>query len=380
MVMWNDHNFRGSGNQLGVDVNLSTDTISSSVLYNRRWMFGLPLSGGFDFTVGWSKRKAAMNNTAPFWNGDEASAFPDGFASREEYINANRQPSAEFLMDFQQVNLSLGFSTGYRWTFPVGLFSLGGGLRVGMIHTMYDNGRPFDPALREGNNIWVPMNSVWTSLALDRRDIAFDPTSGYYLFSRFSINGILPKEREYYIRNETNAQYFIPLFNIPVSDDWSFRMTLGLYSGLSFIFAQPGRDLKIEDANRLAIDGMFTARGWGGAFREKGHAMWNNWVELRTPLVPNLLAWDFFFDAAGVAGTSEGQQQFTYFDNFDITNMRFSFGGGLRFTIPQLPFRLSLAKRFRVTDGQVQWQKGALFATDDPNSGLDPVLSISVSF
>jgi len=385
LLRYNDLNFRGSGNQLGVDVTAAPDTVSSSLLHNRRWIFGMPLSGGFDFTVQWSRRLTPMNNSAPFFHGNEPYAFPDGFTSWEEFVAANRLPPREFLMNFDQMYLSVGFSTGYRWFTPVGTFSIGGGIRGGIIQVTYDDHiyRPFDPALRAGNNQWTPMNSIWTSLSLDRRDLFFDPSRGYFLSTRFALHGLLTNEREHYVRNDNSAQLFIPLFNIPVSDNWSFRMTLGLHTGVSFILPQPGgRDLVIEDANRLAIDGMFIGRGWASEFRNKGHALWNNWIELRTPLVPGLLAWDFFLDAAGVPGTEEGQQIHSYFGggNFGIENMRFSFGGGLRFTIPQFPFRLSLAKRFTMDrNGNVEWVPGSLFR-NTWTGGLDPVLSIAVTF
>ncbi|MCL2192032.1 MAG: outer membrane protein assembly factor BamA [Treponema sp.] len=384
----NDINFRGSGNQFGFDVTASPQTVSSSVTYHQRWLFGLPLSGGFDFSVDWSRRLAAMNNSAPFFHGDEPFAFPDGFASFEEFVAAHRLPPREFLMGFHRTYISLGFSTGYRWFTPLGNFSIGGGIRGGLIRIAYDDAvyRPFDPALREGNNRWTPMNSVWTSVALDRRDLFFDPSRGYYLFGRMALHGLLDVEREQYMRSDVNAQLFIPLFNIPVSESWNFRMTLALHTGVSFIFPQPGgRDLIVEDANRLALDGMFIARGWGSEFRNKGHALWNNWVELRMPLVPGLLAWDFFFDAAGI---EDPELRGTYFKYFGLENMRFSLGGGLRFTIPQFPFRLSLASRFRVEDGNVRWQAGSLFRGSGFNPdtgrggfpGLDPVLSIAVTF
>ncbi|MCL2558384.1 MAG: outer membrane protein assembly factor BamA, partial [Treponema sp.] len=327
MASLNDINFLGSGNQFGFSVTASPDTARGSVMYNRRWLFGLPLTGGFDFSVDWSRRNTAMNNSAPFFNGDEPWAFPDGFVSREEYIAANRIPPNEFMMRFQQLSLSLGFSTSYRWMTPAGILSVGGGVRGGMIRVMYDDTiyRPFDPALREGNNTWTPITSVWTSLSLDTRDLFFDPTRGYFASTRMALNGILGNEREHYMRSDSNAQFFHTLFDIPVSDSWNFRMTLGLYAGLSFVFPQPGRDLSVEEANKLAIDGMFVARGWGSEFRNKGLLLWNNWAELRMPIVPRVLAWDFFLDAAGVE-TEEG----LYFSsgNFGIENMRFSLGGG----------------------------------------------------
>jgi len=402
LVKWNDRNFRGSGNQFGADVNASTDTASLSVNYNQSWMFGLPFSGGFDFTAQWAKRLAAMNNNPPFFNGDETYAYPDGFASRDEYNSANKLPPREFLMGYNQWYLSLGFSTGYRWFTPYGILGVGGGIRTGLLRNNYDDGiyRPFDPVLRERHNEWTPKNSMWTSISLDQRDLFYDPSKGYYLYERFGIYGILGRdrhgnaiEREYYLKNEIKAQYYLTLFNLPVTEKWNFKAVLAFHSGLSFIFKQPGRNRDslippIEDANQLSVDGMFVGRGWNTEFRYKGLVLWDNWVELRIPLVQGILAWDFFFDAAGVEasqqdidGTRMGIRGY-YFKkgNFTIDNMRFSFGGGLRFTMPQFPLRFSLAKRFRTYDGQFTWEQGSWFHTDNPASGIDPVISFAISY
>jgi outer membrane protein insertion porin family len=391
MAKWNDRNFRGTGNQLGSDINASFETASLSVNYNQRWIFGMPLSGGFDFTTQWAKRLAAMNNSPPFFNGDETYAFPDGFSSYQEYFAASKLPAQEFLMDYRQWYLSLGFSTGYRWLTPAGNFSVGGGVRTGIVQNTYNNDiyRPFDPALREGNNKWTPKNSVWSTLSLDQRDLYYDPSSGYYLFERFGIYGILGNvEREHYLRSDSKVEYYFTLFNFPITEKWNFKTILALHSGLSFIFKQPGRDAgsptpTVEEANKLSVDGMFIGRGWSSEYRVKGLTLWESWVELRFPIVQSLLAWDFFFDAAGVETiqgyyfgiNNEGQR------NFTIENMRFSFGGGLRFTLPQFPFRFSLAKRFRVIDGDFTWEPGSLFKNaKNRASGIDPVISFAITY
>jgi outer membrane protein insertion porin family len=397
LIKWNDRNFRGSGNQFGAELNGNVnDTASLSVNYNQRWMFGLPFSGGFDFTAQWAKRLAAMNNNPPFFNGDESYAYPDGFVSRGEYDTAYKLPPREFLMEYNQWYLSLGFSTGYRWFTPYGILAVGGGVRTGLVRNEYDDNiyRPFDPALRERHNEWTPKNSIWSTVSLDQRDIYYDPSRGYYAYERFGIYGLLGKdsngidvEREYYLRNDVKAQYFFTLFNIPVTEKWNFKGVLGFHSGLSIIFKQPGRDQdsltpSIEEANQLSVDGMFIGRGWSSEYRNKGLLLWDNWAELRIPIVPGVLAWDFFFDAAGVE-TVQGY----YFgingegkNNFTIDNMRFSFGGGLRFTMPQFPLRFSLAKRFRTSDGIFIWEQGSMFRSDDPGSGIDPVISFAISY
>jgi outer membrane protein insertion porin family len=162
---------------------------------------------------------------------------------------------------------------------------------------------------------------------------------------------------------------------------------MAFHSGLSFIFNQPGRETKIEEANRLSVDGMFVGRGWSMEYRNKGLLLWENWIEMRFPVVAGVLAWDFFFDFAGVEtvqgnyfGTYYDAAQEKYINNFTIDNMRFSFGGGIRFTMPQFPLRFSLAKRFRTKDGEFIWEPGTMFRTNDPGSGVDLVFSFAISY
>jgi len=364
LIQWNDRNLAGTGNQLGIEVNSSVvDSTSISVNYTHRYIFGIPLSVGFDFSVNFSNRWAPMDNQAPFFNGDEDKAYPDGFASYEEY-NTYKTPSAEFLMAYEQLYLSFGISTGYRWSTPLGIFGISGGIRIGGIINTYDSEiyRPFDPQLRKGSDGFVFRNSLWTALSLDQRDIFYDPSSGYYLYQRLGINGFFDAENEKYLRSDSRFQLFFTLWDVYVTDSWNFKGVLAFNAAVSILFRQPGdesKSLPILNSNKLAVDGMFNARGWN-EYGNKGLILLDTWVELRIPLVRGILAWDFFFDAAGVEskegfywGKNDGGTP-----NFGISNMRFSFGGGLRFTIPQFPIRISLGAGFRYDEqGNFRWRK-----------------------
>jgi len=396
MIKVNDRNLAGSGNELGAEINSSVvaDTSTFSINYLHRWIFGLPLSGGVDFSANYLKRLAAMNSGSypgnpGLWYGNETYAYPDGFYSYEEYQKNNFQPPRDYLMEYMQWYISMGFSTGYRWTTFLGNLSVNGGLRFGIVYNDYDDEiyRPLDPALRERNNMWTPKNSFWTSVSLDKRDIFYDPSSGYYLYERMGFYGIFKQEREHFIRSDTKAQVFFTLFNIPVTEKWSFKAVFGLHNGISVIFKQPGNgDLvpPIEESNKLSVDGMFVGRGWSSEYRKKGLLLLDNWAEIRFPIVPGILAFDLFFDAAAV----ESRQGYYFGDdnegnaNFSIDNFRFSFGGGFRFTIPQFPFRIGLAKRFRTVDKEFTWVPGALkFGDDDnPARGVDLVISFVLSY
>jgi outer membrane protein insertion porin family len=272
----------------------------------------------------------------------------------------------------------VGFSTGYRWSTFLGNLGVGGGVRVGIIYNSYNAGlyRPFDPTLRDYKGAWTPANSISASVSLDQRDIFYDPTNGYYGSQRFGFYGILPFEREHYLRSDTKAEYFISLLNLPVTENYSLKLIFGLHTGVSFILPQFASSRPIiEDANKLAVDGMFIGRGWINERLNRGEALWENWAELRWPFLPNILALDFFFDAAAVKETPEA-----FFREFRMEDMRFSFGGGLRFAIPQFPFRFLLAKRFKIENGQLKWQGGNLWGnSDDPASGIDFVISFALS-
>jgi len=380
-----DRNFLGYGNQVRAELNASTTTQSLSLEYSQRWLWDIPLSWGVDITLSHSKRHAAMNNGVNgfIFNGDEDKAFPDGFRDYDSYLSSSKIPPDEYLMEYQQWFVSLGLSSTYRWYTGLGTLGAGGGIRTGFIHNSYDDYvRPFDPVIRERNGIWTPVNSIWTILFLDKRDLYYDPSKGYYTSQRFSFYGLFPVELEHYIRSDTKAEIFFTLINARVTDNWNFKAVLGLHSGLSFIVPQFGRDEPIiEDANKLFVDGMFIGRGWYNERMNRGLALWENWAELRIPIVPSLFALDFFFDAALASGVYSSNMVLPaeFFSNLDAEHWRFSMGGGLRFTIAQFPFRFLLAKRFQVENGNVVFKSGNVFRqADDPTSGLDFVISFAI--
>ncbi|MDR2965435.1 MAG: outer membrane protein assembly factor BamA [Treponema sp.] len=398
MFEWTDKNIAGSGNELGISLNSTVvDSFDLSVNYLHRWVFGLPLSLGADLSASYKKRLATTDNNYR-WTGEvnEPYAFPDGFSSWEEF-RAYGNPAREYLMNYDQWYISVGLSTGYRWRVPpLGNIGVNGGLRIGWIYNSYDDIlRPFDPTLRARKDNWTPRNIFWLAFSLDQRDIFYDPSRGYYFNQRASLNGFFNEEVEHYVRTDSKFQIFHTLFDFPVkwTDSWSFKCVVAFHAGLSFILPQPWRgtdttQIPIEDASKLAIDGMFTGRGWGNdEYRKKGLLLLDSWVELRFPVVRGILAFDLFFDMAGVE-RKEGY----YFgnddegnSNFTLNNLRFSYGGGLRFTIPQFPIRLSLAKRFKFVDNKFEWQHGALFGGDWNNPseawmGMDLVISFAMSY
>ena len=74
----------------------------------------------------------------------------------------------------------------------------------------------------------------------------------------------------------------------------------------------------------------------------------------RIDVAKDVLTGVLFFDAAAL--WSEPADM----GSIEIDDFRFSFGAGLRFTIPQFPIRLYLGKAFQVIDGKVMWKDGDL--------------------
>ena len=386
LIQFTDRNFLGTGNQAQAEVNFSTAQQSVSLSYSQRWLKDIPLSWMADFSFSHSRRYTPMNNgPGPIFNGDEEGAFPDGFWSYDDYRDSGKLPPDEFMMEYQQWFISLGFSTTYRWQTKIGIVGAGGGLRTGFINNAYDEMmRPFDPVIRERNREWTPVNSIWGLAYLDKRDLYYDPSKGYYGSQRLGLHGFFNVELEHYIRSDTKAEVYFTLFDVPIKDKWAFKGVLMLHSGLSLIFPMFGRaNPVVEDASKLFIDGMFVGRGWYDARMDRGFALWENVAELRFPVVPGLLALDLFFDAVAAAssdgGYSSTQGAGDFFKNMAAENWRFSYGGGVRFTIAQFPFRFLLAKRFDIEHGHATHKPGGLFhSAKRPNSGLDFVISFAI--
>ncbi len=194
---------------------------------------------------------------------------------------------------------------------------------------------------------------------MDGRDVNFDPTKGWFLSDRLAWYGLLPAgflafapqwgETEFYLRSDLKAEQYFTLFNWNVTDSYSLKMVLMLYSQLSLQLPIPGTT--IGDTNKLYIDGMFTGRGWSIYNRIRGKTTWSNTVELRIPLIQNAISFDLFMDAATIKTDFND-----FFNDFtDKDDWYFSFGPGIRFSIPQFPLRLLLTNTFKLGDTDGQW-------------------------
>jgi outer membrane protein insertion porin family len=325
-----------------VDTSLSPDLQSLTLSYADSWLFGIPL--GFSVSGGVAHRNlTAVQNIY----------YPQ---------NTSSDTTASY-MNYQQLSFSLSLGVGRRWFPSFAILALRGGISSSLLRNFYDAAlfEPVDTTIAKYEANWGLRNTIWTSLSLDNRDINYDPSRGWFASQRISWTGLLPEpiESEYFLRMDTKGEFYLTLLNLPVTEKWNLKFVFMEYAGLSFLF--PPSPSMLGETSKLYVDGMFDGRGWMAyAYNRRGKAMFNNIMELRMPVMPGLFSLDFFFDIALVK-----DNQADLFTNARVEDLLFSFGPGLRFSLPQFPLRLLFSFSFKREDGQIKWlnSNGALNAT-----------------
>ena len=98
---------------------------------------------------------------------------------------------------------------------------------------------------------------------------------------------------------------------------------------------------------------MFNGRGWTELYKAtdvKGESLWNTQIELRMPIVNNILGLDFFHDA--IALKPDFNSMMT---DLSLNDFYFSFGPALRILMPQFPLHLLFAFRYQYDGNGFKW-------------------------
>jgi outer membrane protein insertion porin family len=374
LLKWSENNFLGRGDTVGVNLEISNLRQLVSLSFSEPWLFGKRWLGGvslnFEHAV---VRNVLEDMLFPRFNGDEAEAFPDYYDTYADYqaaINNGDNVPSQYTMDYTVWKMSLGLDTGYRYFTPLGWLGVRSGVSLGFERIEYNSilHRPFDPDVRAGEGVWKNVNKLGVTLYWDKRDYFLNPSKGFYLAQGATFALGLPIGSRDFIRTDSTAEGFLTLVEKQAGEKWKFRLVLAAHSALSFIlpeFWNAATGPTAITTDMLYIDGWNIARGW--PLVQDLKALWDNRLELRMPISEQLLWAVLFMDV--VAGYPEIQDM----SPLDIDSFYFSFGGGIRFSIPQFPIRLYLATRFKTENGRVAWQAGDLpiFGT-----GLDFVISI----
>lgn len=393
-VKWTDRNFRGTGQELSVGTELSTDVQSLSASFTERWLTDKRLSGTITASVSHeTTANVAQDIMNPVFKGDdyddgevpdpydghlvdrhtgEPSDDDDAITDYEYAIKHGIGIPEAYLMEYESWNVGLGLSLGYTWHLPIG--RIGSGAGYNFIRTWVDYNdsiyRPYNETVRENFNRWMTTNQLWTSVSWDTRDIVYNPSKGFYLKETLTYTGgILPSDRQY-IASTTKGQIFQQLFSIPLGEVFKFKMVLALGSSISVILNQLDDDIKVTTNELLYIDGLTMARGWDRVY--DGKVLWDNWVELRLPIFERYIWWDFFMTATGIWPERE------MFKDMTSEDFYCTLGGGFRLTIPGLPIGFYFVKRFQYDNhGNIDWQEGTLFKN---SMQLDFVIGFNQSY
>lgn len=360
-VSWSDRNFLGNGQTVGAETVFSPDSQNVSINFTEPRLFGFRWSGGIDISY-----KHEIN--------DSISQDIDGDGIVDNYPGADEDSTvnSDYKMTYESHYLSTGLSTGYTWYTRMGRLGLGTGIRAGIEYITYDDEvfRPFSSTIRENLNSWLYTDRWWTRASWDLRDITYDPTSGTILSETFTVAGILPTASSEYLKSVTRFDAYLTLLDIPVSDTYDFKSVFKFHTALSWLAPKPGGPAIDVETDGFYVDGMFVGRGWYP--ESDGQSLWDNTIELRFPVVKNILSLDFFLDVVGLWGSEED------FRNMEIQDFKFSLGGGLRLSNPQFPFSLYLVKKFNFDDdGSINWNPEPDY-TEFSGSALDLVISFGI--
>lgn len=333
-------NLLGEGKDVSTSVTVSKTEQSIDFTYAQGWIGNLPIT--------WSESLSfSHNNTYALTN----MFLPDMSLNQFYYYNA-----------YEGYSASLGTAFARRWTPDFAILTATAGMNNEVIDYIYDTDlyTPVDLGLSNFANRLGLSNSLFTSFSIDDRDINYDPTSGWFASQRFSWYGLLPVEKEFYLKSDTKLEGYLKLCDVPVSETWNLKLVLAGYSGLTMLF--PTKNSYVTDSSKVYIDGMFNGRGWTEAFKNggRGKLLWSNRVELRSPLVPGIVGLDLFHDIALITGEPEN----LFNGNIHKNDWYYSFGPGVRFLIPQFPLHLLFTWRYKVDDGKLHW--GTKADSSDP--------------
>lgn len=374
-VKWNDRNLGGRGQTLSTNVTLSPTEQSASVSFSEPWLLARRLAGSVSLSFKHSTETTAQDSIAPIFATED---IPDPYVSIDtasagdgEWDGSLSSIPDQYLMPYANWDMSLGFSTGYTFKQPVGDISIGGGFTSGIGMRSYDADRyrPYESDLRNANGAWRFYNKLFTRAYLNKLDFWYNPGSGYFASQRLTWTGFFPYEHQFYVKSESRLDGYATLFSFPITENWKFKGVLGAHTGFQALLGQPWRARTVTE-DWIYLDGTFNARGWKSLYDMQGIALWESSLELRFPVVDQVLWMDLFADAGAMqvsSGAGTGMVDMTKanpsgdtsrpgFGQLGWENMAFSAGLGLRFVIPQFPFRFYFVKRF-VTDGaSITWK------------------------
>ncbi len=387
-IKWNESNLGGRGQTFGINLEASPIRQTVAFTFVEPWLTGKRWSAGIRLSFSHAYLDNVLQDfDGPTFTDDQWDiAAPDPYETREKYLDAIQSGETiddSHLMRYDSWDIGIGLTSGYRWTIPIGYFGIKGGINSKFRYISYDSDiyRPYDITVRANLDNWNIIDQLYVTFYLDGRDNPLSPVRGYQINQSFVYTGGFLFGSRQYNRTDSFVEGFLTLLNAPVTDSWSLMFVLAAHSGVSFLLPQYGyfsritggrsswgwTDPLVDSSDLLYIDGMTVARGWGQMY---GQALWDNKVELRMPISKEILWGVWFFDMAGI---------WTYpsdMAGMGVEDLLFSYGMGLRFTIPQFPIRLYLDKKFQIINGRPVYDTTSTFGNKNSFWNFNFTISI----
>lgn len=350
---WKDKNFLGRGQILGAKVSISPVIQQVSMQFTEPRMLGYQWMGGIELSYA-HRLRSRINQDR------NSDGVPDPYMTWEDYGEGGNTTPADSQMSYESHYISSGVNTGYTWVTRLGRVGLSTGLRLTWEFVSYDSKtyNPHNSLIRDNLNNWQYSDSMFLRFIWDTRDLQFDPTKGFIFSETLTYAGILEAlSNRNYIKSTTRFSWHLLLFDVPIGKkDGRFKSVFSIESVFNAIFDKPWLTStgNIAETNGFFVDGMFIARGWPISTGEYYKYMWDNTLQFKFPLVPNILSFDIFLDAVGAWQYSTGDS--SALDNWSGNDWRFSLGAGFRFANPQFPIGFYLVKRFQWKDNEFTWR------------------------
>lgn len=382
-------NLGGTGRALSVSTELSPTTQSLSVSLSDNWVGDKRWSNAISLSFARNVRSNILQRGigSEYYDGrdDSETTYPLGYNSALEwYSSGQTTPSSSYLMKYNNLSFTVGYTTGYSWVFSSGTLSLSGGISVGLNRAFYDTDKydPYEILIKKYQEKWQFSNKLSTSITWDGRNYVSRTPHGYVASLGYTYAGGILGGLSNYNKLSLSLSMYRGILRIENEEKESVKnLILSFSTEVDFMLPQywnkNNNGWKWYDAKdgatkyeMLYIDGMNTARGF--SVQTDKAFLWNNQVDLTYPIAEDVLSLEGF-----VSGTALQ----TKLENLSLSNLDWYFaaGFGIKMEIPGFPLGLYLVKNATLLSGEsFSIKQGSLFNWGG-NSGLSLVLAITTS-
>lgn len=388
-LQWNDKNLFGLGNTLAINTTLSPDSQSASVSFTQNWTGLKRWSQTYSVSFSRDTISDVLQRGAgsDYDSGRSQDVYPLGYSSAEAWEAAgNTYPDNQYLMNYDMIKFSLGYSTGYTFILKPARLTISAGLSFGLNHSIFDSSLydPLSLLTLKYSQGWQMSNKLSLAFQWDGRDLIDNTTKGYMLTQSFSFAGGLLGGLSNYIKSTSLAAGYFKLFSTREGTDkrnciFSATSTVNLmlpqlYNNKDDTL-NPGwgwHDARLGSTvyEMLYIDGMTIARGFSTVTDQA--FLWDSMLEIGYPLAKDVLQAEAFASATALSETLDVK--------FSTLDWYMAAGIGAKLKIPGFPIGIYLVKNATVIDNAFAWDTGAVFNSDmTPGRGMKVVLAISTS-